>query len=56
MMPAMHIESIRQRLRAAGAKPPHELRVLRHWANALPLDAGRRRIEDFLPLPPRCRL
>ena len=54
MMPAMHIathiDQIRQRLRAAGAKPAHEQRVLRHWATALPLDAGRRRIEDFLPL------
>ena len=60
MMPpmhiAMHIDQIRQRLRAAGAKPPHEQRVLRHWANALPLDAGRRRIEDFLPLPLRAAL
>ena len=50
MMPVMHIEDIRRRLRAAGAKPLHEERVLRHWARALPLHAGRRRIEDFLPL------
>jgi 23S rRNA (adenine2503-C2)-methyltransferase len=50
MMPAMHVEDIRRRLRAAGAKPLHEERVLRHWANALPQQAGRRRIEDFLPL------
>ena len=50
MMPAMHIEDIRRRLRAAGARPLHEERVLRHWANAWPMDAGRRRIEDFLPL------
>ena len=50
MMPAMHIEDIRQRLRAAGALPLHEERVLRHWTQALPLHAGRRRIEDFLPL------
>ena len=50
MMPGMHIEDIRQRLRALGAKPAHEERVLRHWAQALPQDAGRRRIEDFLPL------
>jgi 23S rRNA (adenine2503-C2)-methyltransferase len=33
-----------------GAKPLHEERVLRHWARALPQHAGRRRIEDFLPL------
>ncbi len=50
MMPAMHIEDIRRQLRAAGARPLHEERVLRHWAQALPLEAGRRRIEDFLPL------
>ena len=37
-------------MRAAGAKPVHEQRVLRHWAQALPQDAGKRRIEDFLPL------
>jgi 23S rRNA (adenine2503-C2)-methyltransferase len=56
MMPAMHIEDIRRRLRAAGARPQHEERVLRHWAQALPLDVGRRRIEHFLPLALRERL
>ena len=45
----MQIEFIRQRLRAAGAKPLHEQRVLRHWLHALPLEAGRQRIEHFLP-------
>jgi 23S rRNA (adenine2503-C2)-methyltransferase len=50
MMPGMHIEDIRRRLRAAGARPQHEERALRHWTQARPLDAGRRRIEDFLPL------
>ena len=45
----MRIEDIRQRLRAVGAKPGHEQRVLRLWANALPQDTGRRRPEDFLP-------
>ncbi len=50
MMPGMHIEDIRQRLRSLGAKPAHEERVLRHWSSALPQDAGRRRIADFLPL------
>jgi 23S rRNA (adenine2503-C2)-methyltransferase len=49
----MRIEDIRQRLRAAGAKPPHEQRVLRLWAQALPQDSGRRRPEDFLPLSVR---
>ncbi|MFM2059974.1 MAG: hypothetical protein RLY71_4359, partial [Pseudomonadota bacterium] len=28
----MRIDQLRQRLRAAGAKPIHEERVLRHWA------------------------
>jgi len=46
----MQVEHIRRRLRAAGAKPLHEERVLRHWVQALPMDAGRRRIEHFLPL------
>jgi 23S rRNA (adenine2503-C2)-methyltransferase len=46
----MEIEHIRQRLRASGAKPEHEERVLRNWTRALPLEAGRSRAEDFLPL------
>ncbi len=46
----MRIESIRQRLRALGAKPCHEQRVLQAWARVLPLDTRRRRAEDFLPL------
>jgi len=46
----MRIEDIRQRLRALGAKPCHEQRVLRLWATAKPQDSGRRRPEDFLPL------
>jgi 23S rRNA (adenine2503-C2)-methyltransferase len=50
MMSPMQIEHLRQRLRSLGAKPVHEERVLRHWANAMPQTAGRRRIEDFLPL------
>lgn len=45
----MRIEEVRQRLRALGAKPVHERRVLRLWAQALPLDSGRRKPEDFLP-------
>ena len=43
----MQIEELRRRLRALGANPAHEQRVLRHWTQALPLDAGRRRIEHF---------
>src|SRR2546425_6202086 len=49
----MRIEDIRQRLRACGAKPGHEQRVLRLWAQALPQNSGRRRPEDFLPQPLR---
>jgi 23S rRNA (adenine2503-C2)-methyltransferase len=45
----MRIADIRHRLRAAGAKPVHEQRVLRLWAQALPQDSGRRKPEDFLP-------
>lgn len=45
----MRIDDIRQRLRALGAKPIHEQRVLRLWARALPQDSGKRRPEDFLP-------
>ena len=45
----MHVADIRQRLRALGANPTHEERVLRHWARALPQDSGRRRLEDFMP-------
>ncbi len=46
----MHIDDLRQRLRALGAKPLHEQRMLRQWLNALALDSGKRRPEDFLPL------
>jgi 23S rRNA (adenine2503-C2)-methyltransferase len=46
----MQIESIRQRLRALGAKPEHEQRVLRDWVQAWPHDRGRRRPVDYLPL------
>ncbi|NVE96076.1 rRNA methyltransferase, partial [Altererythrobacter sp. JGD-16] len=45
----MRIEDIRQRLRALGAKPIHEQRVLRLWAQALPQEGGKRRPEAFLP-------
>ncbi|RJF95275.1 RNA methyltransferase [Noviherbaspirillum saxi] len=45
----MHIHLIRQRMRALGAKPEHEQRVLRDWLQARPYDHGRRRPQDFLP-------
>jgi 23S rRNA (adenine2503-C2)-methyltransferase len=49
----MRIEHIRQRLRAIGAKPCHEGRVLRAWAQVRPLDNRYSRIENFLPLDVR---
>ena len=52
----MRIEHIRQRLRALGAKPAHEQRLLRLWAQALPQGSGRRRPEDFLPRAVRAAL
>ena len=52
----MRILDLRHRLRALGASPDHEARVLRQWVNAQPQDAGRRRIADFLPLALRNEL
>ncbi|WP_137896488.1 RNA methyltransferase [Ramlibacter sp. 2FC] len=52
----MRIENLRQRLRALDAKPGHEQRVLRLWAQALPQDSGRRQLEDFLPQALRAAL
>ncbi len=52
----MRIEHLRQRLRALGAKPGHELRVLRAWAQVRPLDQRHSRAEDFLPLTLRTAL
>jgi 23S rRNA (adenine2503-C2)-methyltransferase len=49
----MRIADIRQRLRAAGALPIHEYRVLRLWSQALPQGSGKRKPEDFLPLSVR---
>lgn len=45
----MLIADLRQRLRALGAKPDHESRVLRHWVQALPLDAGKQPLAGWLP-------
>lgn len=45
----MQIEELRQRLRALGANPRHEHRVLRLWSQALPQAHGSRPIENFLP-------
>ncbi len=46
----MQIDTLRQRLRGLGAKPGHESLVLKNWARAQPLGAGRSRAEDFFPL------
>ena len=45
----MHLDDLRRRLRALGAAPVHEQRVLRLWAQALPQDSGRRQLADFMP-------
>src|SRR5574343_235466 len=54
----MRIETIRQSLRATGAKDCHVDRVLRAWTQAKPLDAGARRhqAENYLPLALRTAL
>ena len=51
-----NLPALRQRLRALGAQPLHEERVLRLWANALPQTSGRRRLEDFMPQTLRAAL
>ena len=50
--PMRQIEDIRQHLRALGARPCHEQRVLRAWVQGRPLDTGGRRqqAKDCLPL------
>ena len=52
----MRIDDIRHQLRALGAGPLHERRVLRLWAMALPQSSGKRRPEDFLPASVRAGL
>jgi 23S rRNA (adenine2503-C2)-methyltransferase len=47
----MRIEHLRERLRALGANPRHQQRVLRLWCQALPQTGGRRLVDDFLPAP-----
>lgn len=46
---AMRIQTLRERLRALGANPRHEQRVLRLWSQALPQTSGRRELGHFLP-------
>lgn len=45
----MHLHQLRQRLRALGAGPLHEQRLLRTWVNALPPEGGRRKPEHHFP-------
>lgn len=45
----MRIHELKQRLRAAGAGPSHEQRILRLWSHALPRDSGRRLPHSFFP-------
>ncbi len=52
----MQIEALRRRLRALGAHPRHEHRVLRLWSQALPQTHGKRPIENFLPTTLRTAL
>lgn len=47
--PALKLDTLRARLRAAGANPLHEARVLRLWSQAKPQDSGRRALESFMP-------
>jgi 23S rRNA (adenine2503-C2)-methyltransferase len=49
-MPSVtRLQDLRERLRALGAGPSHEARLLRQWATVKPLGSGRRAAEHFLP-------
>ena len=52
----MQVSQIRNHLRALGALPRHEERVLRLWARAMPQDAGKRPLESFMPRAVRLAL
>jgi 23S rRNA (adenine2503-C2)-methyltransferase len=52
----VRIGDIRARLRALGALPLHEQRVLRDWVQVAPHERGRRQPVDFLPKPVRAAL
>ena len=47
---SLRLLSLRERLRALGAKPEHEAQVLRAWAQCLPIGTRARPVEHFLPL------
>ena len=52
----MHVSGLRHRLRALGALPLHEDRVLRRWAMAQPQEGGRKQMQHFLPQALRVEL
>lgn len=43
------VSDVQARLRALGANPKHEHRLLRLWSQALPQTQGRRPLESFMP-------
>ncbi|TFV91524.1 RNA methyltransferase [Oxalobacteraceae bacterium OM1] len=47
----MQIDTLRQRLRAHGAQPVHEQRILRDWLQARSHERGRRPASLFFPKP-----
>ena len=55
-MPAMRVDDIRRGLRDLGAKPCHEERLLRAWAQARPLDDGDEHPEHVPPKQIRAAL
>ena len=54
--PLITVPALRTLLAAQGALPRHVQHVLRLWAQAKPLDHGKRRLEDFMPLGVRTGL
>lgn len=52
----MRLSAIRERLRALGALPEHEARILRDWVQGAPHERGRRRPADYLPKTVRAAL
>jgi 23S rRNA (adenine2503-C2)-methyltransferase len=47
--PIVDLAALRIQLYALGAGPKHEAHLLRSWAQALPVERPRRRMETFLP-------
>ena len=47
--PIVDLSALRTQLCALGAGPKHEAHLLRSWAQALPVERPRRRMETFLP-------